>query len=209
MTMKSIYIVGAQCTGKTTLTEALAHRIKETFPSIAIELINEMARSVLEKYRFTRDDVRNNPQRCIELQKLILYAQHQREITIVADKMLISDRSGLDPVVYASMFAKDQIKSFEDLQTGTEWEELKVRMRQAVVVVCEPVQEWLFDDGIRLMPTSMEEWTSLHDEFRKLLHENEISYTILPSALMNLAGRVDFVLSLWKNCSERCTTTDS
>lgn len=101
--MKSIYIVGAQCTGKTTLTQAVALRIKTTYPELEIEVINEMARSVHEGQNFTREDVREGSKRCMLLKKLILDAQYGREMDVDVQAGLVSDRSGVDPLAYASL----------------------------------------------------------------------------------------------------------
>jgi predicted ATPase len=111
--MISIYIVGAQCTGKTTLTQAVALRLQAICPELKIAIIQEMARSVLERHHFTREDIRKSSSRCISLQKLILDAQYDREKNIDPETTLISDRSGIDPLAYASMFARDQ--SIRDL----------------------------------------------------------------------------------------------
>lgn len=194
--MKSIYIVGAQCTGKTTLTEAVSTTIKKRYLELEVEVINEMARSVLERHNFTREDVREGSERCMSLQKLILDAQYNREMELDARAVLVSDRSGIDPLAYASVFAKDQ--STQGLSDCTSWQELKVRMRSATVVVCEPVEDWLIDDGVRLMPVHLQEWREMHQVFCQLLESHGIPYSVLPSSLLSLPARVDLVLEWWK-----------
>ena len=192
--MKPIYIVGAQCTGKTTLTEAIATRLKSEHSDTKLEVINEMARRVLGKHSFDRNDVREGSERCLLLQKLILKSQYQREIHAASESILLSDRSGIDPLAYASLYAKDP-DAVQNLSESVEWQQLKNRMMCAVVVVWEPVEDWLFDDGIRLMPQNLDEWMQLHDTFRRLLKDHGIAFEVLPATLRSLGGRVEFVMS--------------
>ena len=192
--MKSVYIVGAQCTGKTTLTEAIAVRLRREHAEMRLEVINEMARSVLEKHHFSRDDVREGSERCMLLQKLILESQYERETSCDPGAILLSDRSGIDPIVYASVFAPDS-GAAQRLIESLEWKGLRTRMMRAVVIVCEPVEDWLFDDGIRLMPESRNEWMYLHEACCRLLKDHNIPFEVLPPSLRSLPERVEFVLS--------------
>ena len=69
-------------------------------------------------------------------------------------------------------------------------------MKRAVLVVCEPVEDWLCDDGGRLMPQSSEEWMILHETFSRLLKDHGIAFEVLPANLRSLADRAEYVLSL-------------
>ncbi len=72
----NIYIVGAQCTGKTTLVNALESHFDETpDPSLRPTFIREVARTVLDTHGFTALDITSSGERCMTLQKLILDAQ--------------------------------------------------------------------------------------------------------------------------------------
>ena len=193
--MGTIYIVGAQCTGKTTLTQAVASRLAGV---ISVEVVSEMARSVLQEHNFTRDDIRQDSKRCMQLQKLILDAQWKRESELDANCPLVSDRSGIDPLVYASVFAKDE--DLNCLSDSSAWKELAHRMRQATVVVCEPVVQWLYDDGTRLMPASLEEWKQLHRCFCHQLDSFSIPSCVLPAHITDLNDRVAFVVDRWQSC---------
>src|SRR5690349_8202587 len=104
--MQFMYIVGAQCTGKTTLSEAFAVAVKNNNPRLRGELLQETARTTLQLHGFTRIDVRNGGDRCLQLQRLIMQAQSERE-SMARKKdldLVISDRSGIDPLVYTSMY---------------------------------------------------------------------------------------------------------
>lgn len=61
-------------------------------------------------------------------------------------KWFISDRSGVDPIVYARKYVSEE--AAEDLVKSTEWLELKERMKSALVIVCEAGVDWLIDDGV-------------------------------------------------------------
>jgi hypothetical protein len=71
-------------------------------------------------------------------------------------------------------------------------------MTKATVVVCEPVERWLVDDGVRLMPTDIDEWLEVHRTFCQLLDISGISYKVLPSSLMDLSARTELVLRFWR-----------
>lgn len=193
--MRSVYIVGAQCTGKTTLSRAVERQIKEEHPQLKVELVNEIARPTLEKFNINRDDIRNDPERCYLLQKLILKGQHQRETEVSTDTVMVSDRSGVDPLAYASLLLDD--KSVKELCANDMWTKLRERMKEAAVILCEPVEDWLFDDGVRLMPIDIHEWRALHYTFCQLLDQYGVPYRVVPCTLRDLSARVSLVLSTW------------
>ena len=181
----TIYIVGAQCTGKTTLVDALIEYFRRPKVQIWREdvsepfVIKEVARNVLKEHDFTAFDITSSPKRALELQKLILEAQYRAEN--VVDGWYISDRSAIDPVVYAKVFAGEEAAA-EMVQTET-WQQLAENMRQGLVFVCEPNPGWLRDDGVRLIPTSWEEWKNLHRVFCRSLEEQGIPYEVLNRTL--------------------------
>jgi predicted ATPase len=135
------------------------------------------------------------------------------------EKWFISDRSGVDPIVYAYQHINAQ--AAEELMATPEWKELKERMRKGLVVVCEPrvvgegresgesaegvesvdresvsvSRSWLTDDGVRLMPASLEEWKGFHDLFCRVLEERMgLGFVVLPCGLVGIGERVAFVL---------------
>jgi len=74
-------------------------------------------------------------------------------------------------------------------------------MQQSLVVVCEAGRKaasWLRNDGVRLMPTDLEEWERLNGVFCGLLEE-EVPYVALPTTLGRLGDRVEFAVTRWKN----------
>lgn len=190
----SIYIIGAQCTGKTTLVNALHDAIRSQNPNISIRQINEVARGVLKSDNFTRDDITNNPCKALELQNLILSAQYDAESQQPGIPAL-SDRSGVDPLVYAAKYGPPVAQ--ELLQNTRQWQYLCNRMRSSLVILCPPHHEWLDDDGIRLMASSWQEWQEMHDAFSRILTDNFIAFVTIPDHLMELRDRVDFVFRMW------------
>jgi predicted ATPase len=193
---RNIYIVGAQNTGKTTLVKALRDHFNqdETYPP---RVITEVARTVLEKHSFTADDIKSSPARALALQQLILQAQVNAErLALKEGKWFISDRSGIDPIVYAVKHVSKDAKSH--LIKSAEWLELRDRMRESVIVVCEAGADWLTDDGVRLMPESREDWIDFHQLFCRCLDELGLNYEVLPCGTTSLRERVSFVLWKWK-----------
>jgi len=200
----NIYIVGSQCTGKTTLVNAICRHFFDHGTGRAPEdhrpgVIKEVARSVLEKHKFVRSDIRDSQSRALELQKLIIEAQYESErahLNKYKQSWFISDRSAVDPVIYARKYAS--AAAADALCTSEKWLEMKSRMSRSVIVVCEASVEWLVDDGVRLMPLDPDEWLQLHGEFCAALADMGLEYHVLPGNVGDMDERVEFVLSRWK-----------
>jgi nicotinamide riboside kinase len=200
----SIYVIGAQCTGKTTLVTALhSHIIQhQVAPHNRLHKITEVAREVLRDHQFTRADL-DRPDRAMQLQYLILEAQLKAENHDHPEGMILSDRSGLDPLVYAAKYGPPgQLAS---IMASPSWEILKSRMQGSLVILCPPRADWLFDDGTRLME-SWDDWEYTHQLFQKLLADNNIPYHIIPGSASSTLERVEFVLSLWHRDFSTLTT---
>ncbi|KAK1978654.1 AAA domain-containing protein [Colletotrichum cereale] len=207
---RNIYIVGAQCTGKTTLVNALERHFTTTTtttqtPSTACPrpvIVREVARSVLHDHNFSATDIRSSPARALELQTLILQAQVSAERRALdTANWFISDRSGVDAICYARTFAEESGASL--LLNSEEWRELRERIGEALVIVCESGADWLDDDGVRLMPLDRDEWIDLHKVFCSQMDDLGLSYVVLPAMLTDLPERVNFVLSRMHPCGGR------
>lgn len=201
---RNIYLVGAQCTGKTTLTNALATHFRTSLPpEKQPRIIKEVARTVLARHKFAAEDITSSPERCLLLQTLILEAQAEAEKAAVqADsRWFISDRSGADPIVYALAYIPngDQTTGHDgrSLVRTEHWGQLKKRMAESLIVVCEAGMDWLTDDGVRLMPRDRSEWVAFHGLFCDFLDEQKLLYVVLPKEMLSIRERVDFVLSKW------------
>ena len=195
----SIYIIGAQSTGKTTLVTALGEYFAQN-----VELegsisqphqVKEVARGVLLQHQFSANDITSSKTRALELQRLIIQAQAAAEGAL-QDRWYIADRSALDAVAYARQYVGEA--EARRLREATVWQEIEDKMRTGVVVLCEPGGEWLMDDGVRLMPRDQAEWFALHSHFRELLAECGIPYVVLACSVSLLKQRVEFVLQVWK-----------
>ncbi|KAK5170251.1 uncharacterized protein LTR77_004837 [Saxophila tyrrhenica] len=190
---KNIFIIGAQCTGKTTLVEALADFYASRQVEPPPKIVSEVARNVMRRVDIHRHDIANTPERCLVLQEAIIQAQYDAESDLeVRRSWYISDRSGLDPVVYARLLVGEEGKQrLLELPTYSILEE---RMKQGLVFVCEAGCSWLVDDGTRLMPKDQEEWRRIDQAFRQLLQERGIEYVLVPSSVVGMRDRVDIVV---------------
>ena len=195
---KNIYIVGAQCTGKTTLVAELSrHFTSLSRPSTPAPLIfTEVARTVLRKHNFTASDITSSPSKSLLFQRLILEAQYATEKTAETSQWFISDRSGFDPIVYAKRYVGEE--GARSLMAMEVWGKLKKHMERSLVVVCEAGADWLVDDGVRLMPEDKKDWVAFHDLFCDSLRDEGLSFVVLPCHIMDLAQRVQFVLDRWR-----------
>ena len=199
---KNIYIVGAQCTGKTTLVAALSSH----FTSISISpttpaplVLTEVARTVLRKHNFIASDIASSPSKSLLLQRLILEAQYATENAGETSQWFISDRSGFDPIVYARRYVGEEGAS--SLMRMEIWEKLKEHMERSLVVVCEAGADWLVDDGVRLMPEDKKDWVAFHDLFCQSLKDTRLDFVVLPCHIKDMQERVQFVLDRWVGTS--------
>ncbi|KAI8935052.1 hypothetical protein NX059_008716 [Plenodomus lindquistii] len=194
--MKNIYIIGAQCTGKTTLVNALDNSFKRNPDDQSPLVIREVARKVLKQRQFTRVDITTSPERALELQQHILTAQHDAETTACSTTSVdwyICDRSGLDPIVYTRCFVGEGAAA--EMLSSEVWQELESRMKKGVVILCEAGCDWLTDDGVRLMPKDVEDWMRIDVAFRDLLKIRGIAFSILSRDIVELDDRIKSVYS--------------
>lgn len=205
-----IYIIGAQCTGKTTLIEHLeAHFRGDENEDSGCEkktpkpiIIQEVARTVLREKNFNRDDIRNSPLKALQLQHHILEAQLKAERAAACKSgdslpFNICDRSGLDPIVYTHIFVGK--KEANDILMSKAWLELEDNMKAGVVILCEAGCSWLVDDGTRLMPNNLDDWMLVDSTFRKLLAVRGIDYIVCPKDLVRPIDRLQLVLESIQN----------
>ncbi|KAK8024373.1 hypothetical protein PG993_012439 [Apiospora rasikravindrae] len=210
---QSIYIIGAQSTGKTTLVHALEDHFSQLSSPPAV--IHEVARALLRQRGtvnssdrtrhsgcYTVDDIRASPTRSLDLQRRILAGQARAEHDVVksskhgSQHWLVSDRSALDPVAYAWQYVGPG--AARGLMTP-EWRRMRDRMAGSLIVLCEAGVDWLTDDGLRLMPTSSEEWYRTHEVFCQVLKEARLSYVVLPRSVSTTEERMAFVLRSWRS----------
>jgi nicotinamide riboside kinase len=205
--MKSIYVIGAQSTGKTTLVNALAKAFHEQLQATGANkqtptVIKEIARTIVQREaQFSREAVAATPERALRLQHRILAAQYDAEIAIYhantpvsAPEWYISDRSGLDPIVYARCLVGKEAAA--DMLATTAWKELESRMKDGLVILCEAGGHWLEDDGLRLMPEDLDEWLRVDASFRDLLEARGIEYYVMSKETMDIQDRVGLVQQL-------------
>jgi nicotinamide riboside kinase len=200
---KNVYIIGPQCTGKSTLVKALENAYKEAANENRVQryaaspqptIVQEVARTVFQKQGFTRNDLRNSKLRALQVQEYILEAQRNAESAASADTAstwYICDRSGLDPIVYAHMYVGAAAAA--DMLASDTWQYLERKMKQGIVFLCEAGCSWLVDDGTRLMPSGVEEWMKTESVFREQLVARDIKYSIVPRDMGSLQERVQLV----------------
>lgn len=198
----NIYVVGAQSTGKTTLVTALSEHFTNSSPTTitvpAPLILPEVARTVLKQLNFTGIDIKSSVSNAMLMQKTMLEVQHSTE-RAAGTQWFISDRSGLDAIVYTKRYAGEE--GARELMRTSIWEELKKRMEHSLVVVCGPGADWLEDDGVRLMPESQKDWVAFHHLFCSSLKDVGLEYVVVPCEMKDLTERVKFVLSCWESTS--------
>ena len=200
-TIQNVFIIGAQSTGKTAIVNALERLIRQSDAPELLKsqskpvIIHEVARNVAKTYNCSREDIRNDALRCFQLQQRILKAQFEAEQAAGSyspDSWYITDRSGLDPIVYAYLYVGEAAS--QTLLDSFAWLELEKRMERGLVFLCEAGTRWLVDDGTRLMPESEAEWFKVDMAFRRLLEARGIRHSIIPKELYESDERVSLVI---------------
>lgn len=190
--------MGAPCTGKTTILRALRQYYatsKDACNFSQPTYITEVARGMLENLQISRDDITNSPDKCLKLQKAILQAQYHAEHALEDDEgssWYISDRSGLDPIVFAQLYVG--VPAAAELLSSPAWEALEWKMKQSLVVLCESGCSWLTDDGVRLVPPSATAWLRFDQTFKQLFEARGIRYVTVPAKLIHIEARIGLVL---------------
>lgn len=187
--LTELYVVGPSSTGKTTLCNAVAQ---------SLELrswcyITEVARQIMKRRGFTREDMGK-----IEMQSAIMLAQLEREAEVcerarnTGKTLILSDRSGIDPIVYAVLTAKDERQARQKKTLLVEhptFQSALKRYRKAKFLLLRPVPEWLVDDGVR----SLEQHARSFHIYLAVLAELGIPYHEIGDDMKDLSERTNWV----------------
>lgn len=187
--LTELYIVGPSSTGKTTLCNAIAQSLKLR----SWCYITEVARQIMKRRGFTREDVGK-----IEMQAGIMLAQLEREAEVcerarsTGETLILSDRSGVDPIVYAVLTAKDERQAQQKKNLMVEqptFQSALKRYRKAKFLLLRPVPEWLVDDGVR----SLDQHARSFHVYRAVLAELGIPYHEIGEDMKDLSERTKWV----------------
>lgn len=135
------------------------------------------------------------------MQRTILKAQLERELEArnVASsseaRIVLSDRSAIDPIAYAILTAtneKDERQRKQYLVDSPEFQTALRWYQEGMFILFKPVPEWLVDDGVR----SMDERGQNLDVFRGILRELKIPFVELGEEIKDLQSRVAFAKRL-------------
>jgi len=135
------------------------------------------------------------------MQRTIMRAQLEREQAarsvagVSSVRMVLSDRSAVDPVVYAVVTAANEETGRERMRVLVDTPEFQTALRryqEGTFVLFKPVPEWFVDDGVR----SMEQQDRTLEAFRKILKELDIPYVELGEEIKDLQARVTFAMGL-------------
>lgn len=132
------------------------------------------------------------------MQHTILKAQLERELEArsvaggSAARMVLSDRSAIDPVAYAVLTAANKEDGRERMRVLVDTPEFQAALhwyREGTFILFKPVPEWLVDDGVRSMDQNLE-------VFRDILNELEIPYVELGGEIRDIRARVAYAKGL-------------
>ncbi|KAI6122018.1 AAA domain-containing protein [Pisolithus sp. B1] len=187
MSPVQVYVVGPSSTGKTTLCNAVAKSVG--LPTRCY--ITEVARQVMRSKGYTRADVST-----VEMQRAIMLAQLEKEANAFAcarwgnsEGLILSDRSGIDPIVYAIMTAKDEGEAHQKEEVLVNIPAFQMALRrykEAIFLLLNPVEEWLVDDGVR----NLDHHERCIKVFRQVLDKFGIKYQEMGAETKKIEDRV-------------------
>lgn len=64
------------------------------------------------------------------------------------------------------------VDAARELAQSAGWQEPRTSPSDSTAVLCEPVEGWLFDDGVRLVPENKGEWMAMHGLFCASLNQH-------------------------------------
>lgn len=140
---------------------------------------------------FTRKDIG-----LLEMQKKIMDAQLEREKEgRQQHRLILCDRSAVDPIVYAVLTAENQQEALtrkETLLSSTEFQDALEIYKHSTFILLTPVDAWLIDDGTRHMDNQNE----CSKIFEKTLTELGIAYFRIGTEMRSLEARVALATGL-------------
>ncbi|KAF9644028.1 hypothetical protein BDM02DRAFT_3157297 [Thelephora ganbajun] len=190
--IRTLYLIGPSSTGKSTLFHAI---VKDMGLDLG-QCITEVARTVMKNTGFSRETVGD-----IGMQRAIMIAQLEQEHVArsVAGggtvRVVLSDRSALDPVAYAVLTAANEDDARERMRVLVNTPEFQAalsRYREGTFILFKPMPEWLVDDGVR----SVEKQGEVFEVFHGVLKELGIPYVELGEEIKDLQARVAFATGL-------------
>ena len=135
------------------------------------------------------------------MQRTILKAQLEQELEARSvaggsvTRIVLSDRSAIDPVAYAVLTAANEDEARERMRALVDTPEFKAALRgyrEGTFILVKPVPEWLVDDGVR----SMDEKGHSIDVYRSILRELKIPFVELGEEIKEIQARVAFAKGL-------------
>ena len=206
----NIFIIEAHSTGKITLRNALLKGIHhDKNKGIALQDIEqpmtttEAAEIIMERMGLMANEVFSSKETCERIQNEILEEQAAYERKIPDDAWINSDRSGLDPIIYALVHV--DASAAARMESTEAWDECKASMEKGLMVVCEPVKEWLETNKFRTWLEGMTQWDYarlLHGTFVDRLEVLGISYVLIPASMRDMKQRIERVLGEWRQKME-------
>ncbi|KZT63462.1 hypothetical protein DAEQUDRAFT_733789 [Daedalea quercina L-15889] len=187
---RAVYVLGPSSSGKSTLCDALARYLGLD----RARYVREVARTVMREQGFTRKDVDT-----YAMQHAIMTAQLNAEEAIQARSIgatddtgvvLLSDRSAIDPIVYASTSKSPAAEDMRHrLMQNPQFQATLPLYRRSLFIVLQPVKEWIRDDGVR----SLEDPWQYNKQLFATLEELNIPYVTIGADLKDIDSRVAFV----------------
>ncbi|GAA6039608.1 hypothetical protein JCM8097_002209 [Rhodosporidiobolus ruineniae] len=198
--LERIVVTGAHSTGKTTLCEALLTDLNASEAGLGGRkwgLVSEAARRVMQSEEWRREDVSK-----LEFQQAISREHLRLESTTPTP--YISDRCLLDQVAYTRLTNSDPLAYLvllNDPAAAASFASYRDR-KKTLVVHLYPVAAFVHDDGVRTVPTGMEEWWEVSREFERTMREAEVEWKSLGEEVVGLKERVELVKGWMRQASQ-------
>ena len=176
-------------------------------PSVSLQLQKRILEAQLRAQCFVLGaDLPESAAAYMEPLSELMPERYHGKSTAAAHHWFISDRSCVDPVIYTKLFVArphgDSTTSIptamEDLLKTPTYHALEEDVRKGLLILIEPNDATLRDDGVRMMPLSTGEWHEFHKECCEFLEERKVRFRVIGTEVIDVGDRVEFVLSEWR-----------
>lgn len=191
LTNISVYLIGPESTGKTTLFRALVTRL--ALP--AQRTVPEVARALMQTQGWTGHDT-GVLSRQMAIATATLEAE---ERAATSNKGVVADRNALCCCVYLKRLSTLGDNTWHEIARELDVRGALSRYRKGLVVLFEPVEGWWTSDGLRRENVDTEELWQIFEDYREVLRYVQVDFVRLSGQIRSTEERLGKVLEMMGN----------
>lgn len=166
-------MIGPPSTGKTLLINDIIKHTNRVCPIQKIIDIPETSQEMSQISLISPADDRAGSVQAIRIQEELLEKQFAKEAARANEveqrnasegTLVLADRSGADAVVFVEAYGDEE--QARKLFESQEWQVLRQRMRDSLIILCEPVTPWYVGEGSIRRRVTWEKMNELYAAYK-------------------------------------------